>query len=95
MISNYLVCTAALGASLFVIAYAALAPFYRSEEGWNVMTFMVVVVLMIVQSVYFRLSGTRAPEWLSSLDWGLINAVVWWRFTLVIRRQLARRRSTK
>jgi drug/metabolite transporter (DMT)-like permease len=93
MISSYLIAITALGAVLFVVGYAILAPFYRSEEGWNVMTFMVVVVAMVIQAIYFRIHHSRAPEWLSIIDWGLVAFVVWWRLILLARRQLSRQSS--
>jgi hypothetical protein len=90
-VSDALVLSAAAGALTFVVLYAVLAPFYMNEAGWNVMVFMIIVAAMVCQSMYFRISGVRAPEWLSVLDWGLVSVVIWWRVTILVREQFRRR----
>lgn len=82
-----LIVLTAIGATLFVLVYAITSPFYRSEEGWNVMAFMAVVSAMVAQAVYVRRVGHRLPEWVSQVDWAAACACVWWRLTLVIRGQ--------
>jgi uncharacterized membrane protein len=86
-ISNYLVAWTALGAVLFCILYALVAPFYKSEGGWNMMSFMVVIAAMVTLSIYFRYSGGKAPEWLAVILWGAAGLCVWWRIVMMIRVQ--------
>jgi uncharacterized membrane protein YjfL (UPF0719 family) len=80
----------ALGAIGFCFLYALLAPFYKSEGGWNMMAFMVIVGTMVTLSLYFRSTGTRAPDWLAYVLWGMCCACVWWRVTILLRAQLKR-----
>lgn len=80
----------ALGAICFCFLYALLAPFYKSEGGWNMMAFMVVVGTMVTLSLYFRSTGTRAPDWLAYALWGAACVCVWWRVAILLRAQLKR-----
>jgi hypothetical protein len=89
-LSTYLVLATAAGAGLFVILYALLAPFYRSESGWNLMSFMLVVATMVTMAVYYRLTGERAPSWLQNVLWGAAAGCVWWRVVILLRAQLSR-----
>lgn len=87
-LSTLFVCATALGAFLFCVTYAVVAPFYKTEHGWNFMTFMAVVFTMVTLSMYFRVVGGRAPEWLASVTWGAAAACIWWRISILIRAQL-------
>lgn len=87
-LSTYLVFATAAGAGLFVVLYGILAPFYKSESGWNIMSFMLVVATMVTLSLYFRFSGDRAPEWLGVVTWGAAAVCVWWRVLILLRAQL-------
>lgn len=89
-LSTYLVLATAAGSVLFVILYAALAPFYRSQSGWNLMSFMLVVAVMVTLSLYFRFSGGRAPEWVAVLTWGAAAVCIWWRVAILLRAQLGK-----
>jgi amino acid transporter len=83
----------AIGAILFVLVYALAAPFYRTEEGWNVMAFMVVVSAMVAQAFYVRRTGHRLPEWVARVDWALAGLCIWWRLTIVVRGQWSNMRG--
>lgn len=93
--TTFLIGWTALGAIAFCFIYALLAPFYKSEGGWNLMSFMVVVGTMVTMALYFRSTGTRAPEWLANTMWALAGLCVWWRVTIVLRAQLQRRRRPR
>lgn len=85
--SNYLVLATAAGSGLFVVLYAILAPFYKSESGWNLMSFMFVVATMVTMAVFYRFTGGRAPVWLQNVLWGAAAVCVWWRVTILLRAQ--------
>lgn len=89
-VSDFLVATTALGAVLFCLTYAVVAPFYKSEHGWNFMAFMAVVAVMVAQVIYYRAVDHRGPEWLSIVDWSLTSICIWWRITILIRAQFKR-----
>lgn len=90
MISDILVALTALGAVCFVVTYAILAPFYRSESGWNLMAFMAVVATMVTQSIYFRATGNKPTELMAIIDWGAAATCIWWRISILVRAQLRR-----
>lgn len=87
-----LIALTALGAFTFVVVYGIIAPFYKSESGWNLMAFMAIVAALVVQALYLRLAHTRAPEWLAQLDWSLTAICIWWRVVILIRAQNANRK---
>lgn len=92
---TFLIGLTALGAIAFCFLYAVLAPFYKSEGGWNLMAFMVIVGTMVTLSLYYRSSGTRAPEWLAVVLWVMCCACIWWRVTILVRAQLERFKSSR
>lgn len=95
MIITYLIGFTALGAILFCFLYALLAPFYKSEGGWNLMAFMIIVGAMITLALYYRTSGGRAPAWLAYALWIPCCMCVWWRVTILVRAQLERFKSSR
>jgi hypothetical protein len=84
-----------IGASLFVISYLALSPWWKNEAGKNMMAFMAIVAALLIVGLYYRLTGDIPPDWLRIVTWGTINIPVWWRLSILIRAQLGRYVSTR
>lgn len=91
-LTTALIAFTAAGALLFVITYAIIAPFYKSESGWNLMTFMVIVAVLVVQTLYVRFTGRRLPEWVARVDWSVTGLCIWWRLAILLRAQNANRK---
>lgn len=93
--TTYLVAGTALGAAAFCLSYVILAPFYRSEGGWNIVAFMGVVATMTTLALYYRITKSHAPTWLANTMWTFALVCVWWRVTIVLRAQLRRRKTSR
>lgn len=91
----------AVASSGFVALYTISARWYRSEEGWHLMTFTGLLALVLIYTSYRNLTATAAAVPLgvdvarlaifasvaASLSWR-----VWMLYRIQIRAQRARRR---
>lgn len=90
--TTVLVCTAALGALVFVIRYL-LTSWFSTPMGRHAMAFMVVVLIVLGLAVSYELFG----DWLGQdtarlISYSMINAVLWWRVYLLFSGQHAARK---
>lgn len=80
----------ALGGIGTFVALFALTPWWRSEMGWHLMTFMsieaVVLLLTLARSVFGDYPGRDV---LLLLFFAAFAAAGWWRASILIRTQLA------
>jgi hypothetical protein len=87
---------AAIVATVFIVLYPLLAPFYRSEAGWHIFSFMVVVALLLDHGSATLIFGQYpGREWVRGIGFPLLAIVLTWRVLILIRVQLLRRKMLK
>lgn len=79
----------------FVVNYFAKSRWYRNQVGWNYLVFMAIIGEFLVLSLWYRITGHHAPEWLAVTCWGQIMMAAWWRWGLLIKSQREQRRQLK
>lgn len=87
----FLVATAAVASNLFVILYAAFAPWYGSVFGRALMTGEVALAVLLDVALYAHWSHTILPTWLILCVYGLIALGCWMRLGAVIHEQIHKR----
>lgn len=94
----HLVGTAALwvgvgAGGLFVAAYALSAPWWRSAEGWHLMSFTGALTLicgwLAYRSIYTPRTLSGPEEWTRATVYLVVAALLVWRLSLLWRRQIA------
>jgi uncharacterized membrane protein HdeD (DUF308 family) len=88
---------ALVSAIAFCVTYAVVAPWRRSGEGWHLMTFTAVIGLAFGWIAYRQTTSTPAPlplptELARALILVSLASLLMWRFGLLIRTQMRRRR---
>ena len=83
------------GATFFILLYGALAPWYRTPIGRNIMALMAVIALATGLATVTITMGLEWPYRLAlrALIWFLIATVVWWRVALLVREQILARKQ--
>lgn len=77
----------ALGALVWVVLYGARSRgWMRSDVGRNLMAFMAVLLGLLGLVVAARFWGPF-PRWIWSCGVALLDAVIWWRVIILIRKQ--------
>lgn len=81
-----------LGALVFVVAYANLAPWKSTPMGKHVMTFMAVILAVTSLAVISVFFGNEWPyrSQIRMVCWGAVAAVIWMRIWLLIQAQRGR-----
>lgn len=79
------------GAGVFVATYSLLAPWWRSQEGWNLMTFTSSVAGLALLRCLAAMFGEGfwGQNGLRLLLMGLIAAAAWHRWARMLKAQLA------
>lgn len=89
--TNAAIILTALGALVFVVAYAATTrgAWRRSAVGTNVMAFMAAVLVVSSLAVAGIVWGTDWPlrNLIRTAAWALIAACIWWRVVILFRVQ--------
>ena len=76
----------------FVLTYGVSAPFYRSEEGAHLFSFTAFLAVVLTYIAIVTTISTNTPQYPLPrllIGWG-IAAFMAWRFSLLLRRQVAR-----
>lgn len=97
LIGNVAVWVALAAAVAFCVAYAAVAPWRRSAEGWHLMTFTAVIGIAFAWIAYRQTVSSVPATRLSveiprALILGALALSLVWRFLLLCRTQVRRRR---
>lgn len=76
----------------FVLAYTISAPWWRSEEGSHLISFTAFLSVILTYLAVVGLFSTNVPQYpiVRLLMYGGMAAFMGWRFSLLIRRQIAR-----
>lgn len=61
-LSDWLLVMSLVPASLFLLGYGALAPWYRSAFGWVIFLYALATVALLSLIVYGVVFGARVPE---------------------------------
>lgn len=83
---------AAIIAWLFVLVYAISAPWYRSEEGTHLISFTGFLAVVMTYVAVVGLYSSNEPQYPLArlLVWVGVAVFMGWRFSLLLRRQIAR-----
>lgn len=73
----------------FVFTYGFTAPWYRSEMGWHLMSFAVLIGLVFTWiAVRWFLRAAPPPEPISRfVIYGAVAAMTTWRWSIMLRAQ--------
>jgi hypothetical protein len=86
----------AVASVAFVVVYGLAARFYRSAEGWHLMTFTGAIALILTYTSYRNLAAAARPVSLG-VDiarlaiFGVVAVLMLWRFGLLWWIQVRRR----
>ena len=83
-----LVVLGAIPATLFVFAYGAMAPWWRSAEGWNLFGFTLSIALLLDLSLAQHFAGPLPGLRVVALViYAAIAGFLWQRLFLLLRAQ--------
>lgn len=84
-----------IGANLFVVLYSALARFWRSESGWHIFSFMLMIALILDHSAVSLIFGAYPGRgWARAILYPLFALVLLWRVFILFKVQVMKRVST-
>lgn len=93
ILADILIVAVFLGFLAFVLLYS-LTPFWRTEMGRHVMSFMaslgmvmMLAVLRIIAEAAFEVDLYADAPWLRPACFALIAGVTWWRVWILIKVQ--------
>lgn len=97
LVGNVAVWVALVASVGFCVAYAAVAPWRRSAEGWHLMTFTAVIGVAFAWIAYRQSLSSTPPARLTlevprAVILGALALSLVWRFLLLCRTQIRRRR---
>lgn len=78
------------GAVVFVVLFATLAPWRRTQMGRHMMSFMVVLMIILLYIVFAPALGPLSSTtrgWVRVASFGSLGVVLWWRVYLLIGAQ--------
>ena len=73
----------AVPATLFVVLFAALDPWWRTPFGLHIMAYSVVVAVILDLAVYNRLTPGELPQWVGPALYVCLGLVIWQRLVLL------------
>lgn len=94
LIGDWAAHAAFVGALLFTVGYGALAPWWRSSIGWNMLLFSLshcAIFGLISVSLLFGVQW-GARDWVRVLIFAMIAALFWQRNLVLITSQIFARR---
>lgn len=96
-IDLWLVVVAAIPATLALLLYGALAPWWRSWPGWAFFSTLLAVALLLDLTLVFTWShfSPATEEGISRGVMGVVIAGCWLKFVAVLRQQILRHRDRK
>lgn len=79
---------AAIAANLFVLVYAALAPWYRSAAGRASWVSMLALALLLDLSLVAYWIDWTVPEWIARTVYIVITLGAWLKFVALLHEQV-------
>ena len=94
-IDSLILTGAAVATNIFILGYAILAPFYRSETGRASWVMTLAVALLLDVSLVAYWTGWVVPEWVARSIYVLIFCGGWMKLGALFHEQFVKRRRSR